>query len=385
MSPELALIVTSFEMPWHLRRALESIRCQETSRRFEVIVTDDGSRDETPRVVAEFAAAAPFPVRFVTHPHTEFHAARCRNDGVRHTSARHLLFFDGDCLLPRDHLERHLALWRPGVVTCGYCVRMERRPSEQITLEAVARGDFVRAATASERRKLRAMHFKAVLYDLVGHPTKPSFRSTDFSIARDDYVRVNGFDENFQGWGCEDDDFGRRLRAAGVRLASALHRTCVYHLWHPPAPTRPQQWKRGANVAYLQRPIRPTRCLRGLIPRQPRDLTVRLAGEMADARALQRLIALHGWRVAERRDERADLELVCRPGSGRFSSRADCRVLAVFESRLTTAAGLAQAHVVLSPSGQIGGPGQVRLRLEDAAGLWAALEGRERLARRAAA
>ena len=84
--PDLAIIVTSYQMPWHVRRVLESIAAQRTTRRLEVVVSDDGSVDETPRVVADFASQAPFGVRFVTHPHTEFHAARCRNEGARNSS-----------------------------------------------------------------------------------------------------------------------------------------------------------------------------------------------------------------------------------------------------------------------------------------------------------
>ena len=39
---------------------------------------------------------------------------------------------------------------------------------------------------------------------------------------RADYERVNGYDENFVGWGCEDDDLRLRLRHAGVRIESIL-------------------------------------------------------------------------------------------------------------------------------------------------------------------
>src|SRR5436190_15015753 len=81
-SPDLAIIVTSYQMPWHVRRVLESIAAQRTARRLEVVVADDGSTDETSRVVQEFAALAPFPVYFSTHPHSGFHAARCRNEGA---------------------------------------------------------------------------------------------------------------------------------------------------------------------------------------------------------------------------------------------------------------------------------------------------------------
>src|SRR6476620_840564 len=134
------------------------------------------------------------------------------------------------------------------------------------------------------------MHYKSVWYSLIQRAGKPALRSTDFAIGRGDFERVNGFDENFLGWGCEDDDFGRRLRTAGIRTKSILNRTCVYHLWHPPAPTRPQEWKQGGNVSYLQRNIRLTRCVNGLIPRSSPDLVVRLADQIVTGSEMTTLL-----------------------------------------------------------------------------------------------
>jgi glycosyltransferase involved in cell wall biosynthesis len=384
-TPDLAIIVTSYQMPWHVRRVLESIRAQRTSRKLEVVVADDGSTDETPRMVAEFAAAAPFPVRFVTHPHTDFHAARCRNDGVRNSSAPRMLFVDGDCLLPPDHAEQHLQAAQPSTVTCSYCVRMEEAVSPHATIEAVRAGKFVEWATAEQRSTLRHMHYKALWYTAIGHSTKPAFRSGNFSLARSEFERINGFDENFLGWGCEDDDFGRRLRAADIRLLSIINRTYVYHLWHPPAPTRPLRWKQGGNVAYFQRPIRLTRCVNGLLPRAPSDLTVRLADDTAGGKRLLSLLQAHGWTVETSRRARTDLELLCFPGRGRFTARTDCRVLAFFDESLYGRVDSPAAHVVLSPGGQLGSGDQVRLRLDDVAGLWNLLQGRPHLTQRAAA
>src|SRR5262245_58085453 len=165
--PDLAIIVTSYQMPWHLRRVLESIACQQTRRRLEVIVSDDGSTDETPRIVADFASRAEFPVRFVTHPHVCFHPARCRNAGARETAAEHLMFVDGDCLLPPDHVEQHLRRWRPGVVTCSYCVRLDHAISQHVTMHAVRSGEFTRWATGEQRSQLRRMHYKSLWYGLI--------------------------------------------------------------------------------------------------------------------------------------------------------------------------------------------------------------------------
>ena len=83
-SVDLSLVVNTFEKPRHLALVLESIALQEgVGGSFEVIVTDDGSADETPAVVAAFAASAPFLVRFVTQPHDGFRAAQVRNRGAQ--------------------------------------------------------------------------------------------------------------------------------------------------------------------------------------------------------------------------------------------------------------------------------------------------------------
>ena len=107
--PEIALLMSTYQRPTHLRRALESIALQEgVAGRMELVITDDGSTDETPEIVRRFAASVPFAVGFTTHPHTTFQLARCRNEGVRASRAPYMLFLDGDCVLPRDHVRIHL-------------------------------------------------------------------------------------------------------------------------------------------------------------------------------------------------------------------------------------------------------------------------------------
>ena len=75
-------------------------------------------------------------------------------------------------------------------------------------------------------------------------------------ISREHYLRVNGYDETFVGWGCEDDDLRLRLRASRIRIYSILRWTRTYHLWHPVGETTPTVWSEGQNVAYLKRPDR---------------------------------------------------------------------------------------------------------------------------------
>jgi glycosyltransferase involved in cell wall biosynthesis len=269
VSPELAVLVSSFERPQHLARVLASIECQQAvDGRFEVVVTDDGSTDATREVVREFASRVDFPVAFTTHQHAGYQLARCRNEGVIASRAPYLLFLDGDCLIPATHLHEHLKRRQVGVVWGGYCCLLDRDASQRLTIEDIYAGRFCQLATRSERRKLLRLARRAWLYNLINHPTKPKLFGGNVAMFRSDYERVNGYDENFRGWGCEDDDLRLRLRLSGVRIRSILRWTCTYHLWHPPGETTPRLWREGANVAYLRRRNRQACCDNGLSRRR---------------------------------------------------------------------------------------------------------------------
>ena len=222
-APEIALCVTTYQKPWHLRRTLASIAAQRgVEGRFELIVTDDGSVDETATLVERFDRDAPFPVRFTTHPHTVFHAARVRNAGARASSAPYILYVDGDCVLPPDHVAIHLRARRRNRFALGESYRIEQELSQGLTEEGAARGDFLNWSLPAEQRRLERLHRMNVYNTFVRHRNKPRLVSNNVGIWRSDLERVNGFDENYRGWGQEDDDLGRRLRAAGVRPALDL-------------------------------------------------------------------------------------------------------------------------------------------------------------------
>lgn len=263
--PDIAVLVSSYERPHHLLRVLHSIAAQQgVDGRFEVVVTDDGSEDETPDVVREFAGTVSFRVGFTTHPHETYQLARCRNEGVRVSSAPYLLFLDGDCLIPPDHLRVHLDHKQLGVAYAGYCALLDRQSSLAIDVDEVRRGDFVQRTPRKEIRKLAKMDRKARFYEWIRHPSKPKLFGGNVGIHRSDYEDINGYDEAFEGWGCEDDDLRLRLRQGGKRIRSILRWTCTYHLWHAVGETTPDDWKQGKNVARLKRDHIPTRCDRGL-------------------------------------------------------------------------------------------------------------------------
>ena len=343
--PEIAVLVSTFERPQHLRRALASLAAQQgVEGKFEVVVTDDGSTDETPQLVEEFARSVDFAVRFTTHPHQGFQLSRCRNEGVAASTAPYIEFLDGDCILPADHLQQQLLRRKRGAVMGAHRYCLDRASTERITVENIASGEFTRWVSPRERLRLATADWKARWYNLIRHPSKPKLIGASVSIWRSDYERVNGHDENFVGWGCEDDDIRMRLRRAGVRIESIIRWTSTYHLWHPPAPSCPTEWSAGGNVQYLMRNVRLTKCMNGLKKRTSRDLSIRVIGQTCSA-ADRVLSACRGQIVS---GDAAEIEVLLLPGQGRFSGRADCKVAVVLDERSEAPAGVFQADIVLS-------------------------------------
>lgn len=328
--PALSLVVNTFQKPRHLALVLESIALQEGSRgRFEVIVSDDGSTDETAAIVDTFAEGAGFPVRFVSQPHDGFRAAAVRNRGARLATGDYLLFLDGDCILPRDHLAAYLACRRPGVAHLGYCARLPEDVSARLVPGGLAAVDLGALVPSQERRVLGRRHRKAWWHTLLRHPSKPRLASGNFGVWRRDFERVNGFDERFVGWGQEDDDLGLRLRAAGVKLESIIGRTFTLHVWHPTDGSATPRWRDGANVRYFHRRGRLTACRDGLCPRPARAIRWGLPDDLAATplgRAIDRL--LHDAPRAGPGED-CEIDLVIRPGRARFARKAECRLLVV--------------------------------------------------------
>lgn len=101
MSAPATSTLVSIIMPAHnagrwLRASLDSALAQ-THRPLEIIVVDDGSTDDTPAILADYAARHPDVVRVFTRPNSG--AAAARNHGLRHATGAHVKFLDADDLL----------------------------------------------------------------------------------------------------------------------------------------------------------------------------------------------------------------------------------------------------------------------------------------------
>ena len=257
----MALVITTYERPDALAAVLESVGRQCVAPD-EIVIADDGSGPATRELVQGFGARSTVPTRFVSQTHAGFRVARLRNLAIAATSLDYLVFIDGDMLLHPAFVADHVRLARRGFCTQGVRVQADAaltraliaRPSRlprpwSRGLGALRRAYLLRSPALSTAARSLANTFIAI-------------KSCNLAFWRDDLVRVNGFNEAFEGWGPEDKELAARMRNAGVRRQSLLFGGIAVHLHHPPA----SRAALPANLALLENTVarRLARCERGL-------------------------------------------------------------------------------------------------------------------------
>jgi len=251
-NPELiSVIVSTYNWPRALAVVLDSLACQ-SDLGFEVVVADDGSAPETRALVAIRAANYPVPLRFVWQDDQGFRAAASRNQAVAKSRGDYLLFLDGDCLVLANFVATHRRLARSDWFVVGNRILL----SETLTASVLAGGrpvfwytlmEFLKARRRGEiNRLLPLVRLPDGCFRLLRPRRWQGAMTCNLAVWRDDFYRVNGFDEDFVGWGHEDAEFVGRLINSGVFRKEGRFAAPVLHLWH-------HNQHRGREAGNLQR------------------------------------------------------------------------------------------------------------------------------------
>lgn len=234
----IAVIVTTYNRPDALAAVLEGYLAQ-TDRDFEVLVADDGSTPDTAKVVQQFQARAPFPIRHVWQEDVGFRAAAIRNRALATTGAEYVIFTDGDCIPGIDFVAQHRRLSEPGCLLSGNRLLLsqeftQRVLDEKIPVHLWRLTDWLRARRQGHIARVLpvlCMPNFALLRKILPRRWQGA-KTCNLSAFREDLLRVNGLDERYTGWGQEDSDLVVRLIRAGIVNKSARFSAPVLHLWH---------------------------------------------------------------------------------------------------------------------------------------------------------
>ncbi|GID33074.1 glycosyltransferase [Paractinoplanes brasiliensis] len=222
--PEVSVIIPTYNRRDLLVESLGHFTRQSLpADRFEVIVADDGSTDDTKAVVESFADR--LQIKYFYQEDQGFRAGTARNAGARMAVAPVLVFLDTGEMAGPDFLKHHLAAYADGahraVIGYGYGYHyVQTQDTVREMLDKLAPEEIVAKFHDDPAfSDVRHETWAKTDFVLAGRPMPwLTYWSLNCSVRRDDFWAVGGFDEELLGWGPEDIELGMRLHQYGVEM-----------------------------------------------------------------------------------------------------------------------------------------------------------------------
>ena len=128
----ISVIVSTYNRPDALALILKSFNYQ-TDKDFEVLIADDGSTQETRKLVAQMTMSCNFSITYVRQEDLGFRLARIRNLAAQKAKGEYLVFLDGDCVPRPSFIAVHRKLAQKKFLVAGNRILL----SESFTKETL--------------------------------------------------------------------------------------------------------------------------------------------------------------------------------------------------------------------------------------------------------
>lgn len=241
---KISVIVPVYNRLEHLR-ALFLCLLRQKKQADELIITDDGSSQKVLDFIGDLIPRAKFKVKHIYQEDKGFRKTRALNNAVRNSIGDLLIFCDQDLIFGEEYVETIASNIKENIFLMGRAHTLKREEKdfvleniEKINLyEEIVKNlpdsyiPTIKKMLNEDKRRRLLKTFKLAKrgIKLVG---------MSYALMKNAYIKVNGYDENYIGWGQEDDDFGNRLTVAGINGKELITKNIQLHLWHYSDPTK---------------------------------------------------------------------------------------------------------------------------------------------------
>ena len=174
------------------------------------------------------------PVVHIWQEDEGFRLTTIRNKAIACAKGDYIIQIDGDVIMERHFIQDHIEMMEKGYFVCGSRTKLgpivSRRLIEDISLKlnvSELKAGFVLNGFRSKiLRNFLAERYARVIDHM---------RGCNLAFWRNDFISVNGYNEDLYDWGHEDGELVYRMHYAGVGKKALKMGGIVYHLWHKEA------------------------------------------------------------------------------------------------------------------------------------------------------
>lgn len=238
--PDISVIISFYNRLDYLKYVLAGLE-RQTFRNFEIVIADDGSKEDVVTEIESLAAGISFPLLHLWHEDKGFRKNRILNRAISAASSEYLLFIDGDCVPHREFVREHLVNKRAGKCLTGRRVNLSEKFTSGLNAEDIRNGYLENSIHLMVKDGLfgnsdyveRGFYVQNKFLRKYLNKKKRGLLGCNFSVHKNDMTGINGFDERYELPSIgEDSDVQFRLELNGVGIESLNNIAVQYHLYH---------------------------------------------------------------------------------------------------------------------------------------------------------
>ncbi len=251
---KVSLLISTYNWPSALDLVLKSA-LRQTQKPLEILIADDGSTDETKNIIDAYKKKTPLPIRHFWHKDQGFQKAFILNKALAQAKGDYIVQVDGDCIMHKDFIKDHLFCAEEGLYLYGSRVNIKQDFLPELFTQGIIDFTFLSKGIKKRTRAMRLPFFSS-LYTPQATLSK-KVRGCNISYWKKDLLAINGYNEDFNGWGREDSEMVIRLMNNGILGKRLRYRGIVYHIWHRikdksnlAENTRLEEWSKTQNLKW---------------------------------------------------------------------------------------------------------------------------------------
>lgn len=232
----ISLVITTYNRPDALSRVLESA-LQQSLPPQEILIADDGSDAQTAAAIQAFTTRTAIPIRHIWQENQGFRLAQSRNRAIAAAHSDYIVMIDGDLILHPHFLQDHQYAAKKGLLIQGSRVLLNPTLSQKILNTPIQAPFSLPFYAQGILKRHSALRFPSLMRASLKQENQllKNIKSCNMGFFRADALSVNGFNNDFVGWGREDSEFVARLYHQGIKRTNLRFGGIAYHLWHPEA------------------------------------------------------------------------------------------------------------------------------------------------------
>lgn len=252
---KISVIVTVYNRLNYLKNMITCL-IDQTSQIEELIIADDGSSEKIMDFVGDLIPKCKFKIKHVYQEDNGFRLAKSRNNAARVAEGDYLIFLDQDVIFGKNFIKEIIENKKRGFFQIAHPLFLNSEESKLAEIRLKTKTlyeNLDEIVTAENLVKLDDLYngdrkrncMKKFFFKTRGAKLAGLF----FSLYREDFIKINGLDEKYCGWGYEDDDFCNRLYAGGMKSTPLRFGEMLFHIWHKESSTK----KMSLNEGYYRK------------------------------------------------------------------------------------------------------------------------------------